>query len=126
MPLAYSYQTAVVAAASYGKPQHAQRAAGSQEGGARGCTVQISLLVTIPGSHHLQVSTTTQLCLSWTLAGLCPVQPCETLLPIQDRIIPSSLYVKLCLSQGQEPACQATVDMANWSRVICMSIYTRV
>ena len=59
MPLTYRYQTAVAGAASYGKPQHAQRAAGSQEGGARGCTVQISLLVTIPGSHYLQVSTAT-------------------------------------------------------------------
>lgn len=79
-------------------------------------------------SPQVSTTTTTAVCsassLSWTLTGLCPAQSCETLLPIQDRIIPSSLYVKLCLSQGQELACQATVDMAYWSRVICMSIHT--
>lgn len=61
MPLAYSYQTAVAGAASYGKPQHAQRAAGSQEGRARGCAAQISLLgdnprITLPSGENYDYS----------------------------------------------------------------------
>lgn len=82
--------------------------------------------ITLPPGEHYDYTCVSASSLSWTLAGLCPVQPCETLLPVQDRIIPRSRYVKLCLSQGQEPACQATVDMAYWSHVTCMSRHTRV